>query len=86
MHRAACAQPFVSEGLRDRYKTAYAAFVYRGEQFPRLIMSKVDYLSGGLDRVAPGSQGVYGPVIRQFAARSVPVIPIKRIPRTRIGH
>ena len=79
----AYAQPFVFDGPRDRDKVAQSAYVTLGQQCPRLIQSEPDYASIGLHRVAPGSQGVYGPVIRQFEARSVLVITIKLLPRTK---
>ncbi len=78
---AASAQPFVFEGSRDSYKTAQDVYSRLGEQCPRLISSVPDFASIGLHLVAPGSQGVYGPIIQQFEARSVLVVTIKINPR-----
>lgn len=80
----ACAQPFLFDGPRDTYKKAQDLYARLGEQCPRLVSSAPDFASIGLHLVAPGSQGVYGPVIQQFEAKSVLVVTIKINPRAKL--
>lgn len=80
---AAHAQPFVFEGPRDTWKTAKAAYLRVGEQCPRMITSEPDYAAIGLHLVAPGSQGLQGPLIQQFESRSVLVITLRLGPKVR---
>lgn len=82
--RAAYAQPLAFEGPRDSYQTAQNIYARLGEQCPRLLASAPDFASIGLHLVAPGSQGVFGPVIQQFEAKSVLVITIKINPRAKL--
>lgn len=89
------AQTFVFDGPRDSWRIARAAYGRLGEQCPRLLLSEPDYTSIELQLGAPGSQGVYGPLIQQFEARSVLIvtlrlttrlksIPVRIAPRSRI--